>query len=198
MSFTDRLMVYLHVAFAIFAIGPVTIATMSSPRYIRTRNVVVLRYLLRITRIFGAVSLGVLIFGIAAGQALNKLGKAWLTVSMTLFVVALVLLILIMRDQRRAIAALETAASGGAAAGPGTPAPGGPGHPAPGAAGQAPSAQAAGTAPAAGTAGEPQPAGAGATADLHAASVERGRIASMSGVVSLIWLAILVLMIWNS
>jgi cytochrome bd-type quinol oxidase subunit 1 len=85
MSFTDRLMVYLHVAFAIFAIGPVTIATMSSPRYIRTRNVVVLRYLLRITRIFGAVSLGVLIFGIAAGQALNKLGKAWLTVSMTLF-----------------------------------------------------------------------------------------------------------------
>jgi hypothetical protein len=30
------------------------------------------------------------------------------------------------------------------------------------------------------------------------ASVERGRIASMAGVVSLIWLVILVLMVWNS
>jgi hypothetical protein len=187
MSFTDRLMVYLHVAFAIFAIGPVTIATMSSPRYIRTRNVVVLRYLLRITRIFGAVSLGVLIFGIAAGQALNKLGKAWLTVSMTLFVVALVLLVLIMRDQRRAIAALEAAASGGPQAAGTGPQPGGDG-------GQAPSAPAG---------GEPQPAGAtpaGASpaGEVHAATVERGRIASMAGIVSLIWLAILVLMIWNS
>jgi hypothetical protein len=182
MSFTDRLMVYLHVAFAIFAIGPVTIATMSSPRYIRTRNVVVLRYLLRITRIFGAVSLGVLIFGIAAGQALNKLGKAWLTVSMTLFVVALVLLILIMRDQRRAIAALEAAASGGPQTAVTDQHPGGD-------EGQAPSAPAA---------GEPQPTGAGPPGEAHAATVERGRIASMAGIVSLIWLAILVLMIWNS
>jgi hypothetical protein len=181
MSFTDRLMVYLHVAFAIFAIGPVTIATMSSPRYIRTRNVVVLRYLLRITRIFGAVSLGVLIFGIAAGQALDKLGRAWLTVSMTLFVVALVLLVLIMRDQRRAIAALEAAEGDGAR-------PTGSGQPPGGEAGQAPSAPA----------GEPQPAGTSAAADVQAASVERGRIASMAGIVSLIWLAILVLMIWNS
>jgi hypothetical protein len=32
----------------------------------------------------------------------------------------------------------------------------------------------------------------------HIANVERGRIASMTGVVSLIWLAILVLMVWNS
>jgi hypothetical protein len=32
----------------------------------------------------------------------------------------------------------------------------------------------------------------------HVASMERGRIASMAGVVSLIWLVILVLMIWNS
>src|SRR5262245_52308039 len=110
MSFTDRLILWLHVAFVIFTIGPVTIATMSSPRYIRTRNVGVLRYLLRVTRIFWAASLGVLIFGIVLGQRLNKLSSAWLTVSMTLFVVALVLLVLIMRDQRRAIGALEAAA----------------------------------------------------------------------------------------
>jgi hypothetical protein len=32
---------------------------------------------------------------------------------------------------------------------------------------------------------------------LKIAAVERGRIASMSGVTALIWLAILVLMVWN-
>jgi hypothetical protein len=32
----------------------------------------------------------------------------------------------------------------------------------------------------------------------HVAAVERGRIASMGGVVSLIWLVTLVLMVWNS
>src|SRR5690242_13936877 len=107
MSFTDRLMIWLHIAFVIFAIGPVTIATLATPRYIRGRNVGVLRYLLRTTRVFAVASLGVLIFGIVAGQELGKLGKAWLTASMTLFVVALVLLVLIMRDQHRAIVALE-------------------------------------------------------------------------------------------
>src|SRR5581483_3607091 len=102
MSFTDRLMIWLHVAFVIFAIGPVTIAVLASPRYIRVRNVAVLRYLLRTTRIFGVASLGVLIFGIVAAQQLHKLGSAWVSASETLFVVALVLLVVIMRDQRHA------------------------------------------------------------------------------------------------
>ena len=53
-------MIWLHVAFVIFTIGPVTIAILSTPRYIRTRNVAVLRYMLRTTRIFGIASLGVL------------------------------------------------------------------------------------------------------------------------------------------
>ncbi len=38
MSFTDRLVLWLHIGFAIFTIGPVTIAIMSTPRYIRARN----------------------------------------------------------------------------------------------------------------------------------------------------------------
>src|SRR5580704_16720815 len=109
MSFTDRLLVWFHIAFVIFAIGPVTIATMSTPRYIRARNVGVLRYLSRMTRIFGAASLGVLLFGIIAGQSLHDMAKVWVTASLTLFVVALVLLVLIMRDQSRAIGALEAA-----------------------------------------------------------------------------------------
>lgn len=180
-SFTDRLLIWLHVAFVIFTIGPVTIAILSSPRYIRTRNIAVLRYMLRTTRIFGLASLGVLAFGIGAAQGLHKLSTPWITTAMTLFVVSLVLLVLIMRDQRRAVAALETAGETEALA-TANPAPSGderdrkndqddaPDVPALPAAGHAP----------------------------HTASVERGRIASLAGIVTLIWLVILVLMIWNS
>jgi hypothetical protein len=190
MSFSDRLLLALHLAFVIFAVGPVTIATLATPRYIRLRNVTVLRYLLRMTRIFTAASLGVAVFGAVLGQSLNKLGTVWLTVSMTLFVVALVLLVLIMRDQRRAIVALETApAPAPAAAAPATqPEDERPGD----------SAGAAAGTGAGGTPGPAAPAGHGEPSPAHVATVERGRIASMSGIVSLIWLAILVLMVWNT
>jgi hypothetical protein len=207
MSFTDRLMLWFHVGFVVFTIGPVTIATMSTPRYIRARNIPVLRYLSRMTRVFGAASLGVLLFGIIAGQSLHDMAKAWLTASMTLFVVALVLLVLIMRDQHRAIVALEGSIA---------PAEGGPA--AHGAASGAvepetaardigrhdggPPANAEPTAadvePAPAAAQSTATATATATAPQQVATVERGRIASMAGVVSLIWLVILVLMIWNS
>jgi hypothetical protein len=179
-SFPDRLIIWLHVAFVIFTIGPVTIAILSTPRYIRTRNVAVLRYMLRTTRIFGIASLGVLAFGIAAAQELHKLSSAWVTTAMTLFVVSLVLLVLIMRDQRRAVVALETASEHEALATANTPSA----PPAPaGQEGQqdAPDAQAIPVTPTA-----------------HTASVERGRIASLAGIVTLIWLVVLVLMIWNS
>ena len=92
MSFTDRLVLWLHILFVIFTIGPVTIAIMSSLRAIRTRNIVLLRYLLAMTRIFSIASLGVLIFGIILAQQQNDLGQAWLAVAITLYVVALVLL----------------------------------------------------------------------------------------------------------
>jgi hypothetical protein len=183
MSAIERLVLWLHVAFVIFTIGPVTIAIMSTPRAIRTRNAVVLQYLLVMTRIFGMASLGVLVFGIILGQQRKELSQAWLTVSTTLFVVALVLLVLIMRDQRRALTALKLAdkqevpASQPAAAA--EPAGSGPG----------PEEEAAAAEPA---------AAAPITAASHIANVERGRIVSMGGVVSLIWLVILVLMVWNS
>jgi len=183
MSSVDRLVLWLHVAFVIFTIGPVTIAIMSSPRVIRTRNIGVLRYLAMMTRVFAVASLGVLIFGIVLGQSLHDLGKAWLTVSITLFVVALVLLVLIMRDQRRAIAALESMARQPEATAP-PPAAGEPSSDRPRQDEE--------------TASSPRPAAATAVTEAHIASVERGRIASMGGVVSLIWLAILVLMVWNS
>ena len=180
-SFPDRLWIWLHVAFVIFTIGPVAIAILSTPRYIKTRNVPVLRYMLRTTRIFGTASLGVLVLGIVAAQSLHKLGSSWVTTAMTLFVVSLVLLVLIMRDQRRAVVALETASEREALT---TANPAGP----------------KGTKPAAAQDGHDAPGAQAAPAatPAHAASVERGRIASLAGIVTLIWLVILVLMIWNS
>ena len=200
MSFTDRLMVWFHIGFVIFTIGPVTIATMSTPRYIRARNVGVLRYLSLMTRIFGAGSLGVLLFGIIAAQSLHEISHAWITASLTLFVVAAVLLLLIMRDQRRAIGAVEAslaavpsgpASAVRAAGGPGA-APGGtPAGAEPTAPDVEPPPQGQATAAAQATA-------TSASQAAHVATVERGRIASLAGVVSLIWLVILVLMVWNS
>jgi hypothetical protein len=177
-------MLWLHVAFVVFTIGPVTIGVLASPRYIRVRNVGVLRYLLRTTRIFGVGSLGVLVFGIVAAQELHKLSSVWVTVSMTLFVVALVLLVVIMRDQRRAVVALEAAHENEAliaASDTASPA--------------APEGADGGAAPVDGTR---SPTLEGPNAPPHTANVERGRIASLGGIVSLIWLVILVLMVWNS
>jgi hypothetical protein len=180
MSFTDRLILWFHIGFVIFAIGPVTIATMSTPRYIRTRNLVVLRYLSRMTRIFGAASLGVLLFGIIAGQSLHEMTKSWVTASMTLFVVALVMLLLIMRDQHRAIVALEgveVPVVSGSSGQPTAPDPTGAKDDEP---------------------GPPEPPSPPPAQCIALATVERGRIASLAGVVSLIWLVILILMVWNS
>ena len=199
MSFTDRLLLWFHIGFVIFAIGPVTIATLSTPRYIRARNAGVLRYLSRMTRIFGAASLGVLLFGIIAGQSLHEMTRTWVTASMTLFVVALVLLLLIMRDQHRAIIAVE-GSLGTAAEAPAVDAA----VPAGGTAAAAAGAVPEGAEPTAADV-EPAPAAAaaaGGTATatatrVNVASVERGRIASLAGVVSLIWLVILVLMVWR-
>jgi hypothetical protein len=186
MSAIERLVLWLHVAFVIFTIGPVTVAIMSSPRAIRTRNTVVLQHLLVMTRIFGTASLGVLVFGIILGQQRKELSKAWLTVSMTLFVVALVLLVLIMRDQRRALAALKLADK--------QPVP----APQPAVAGELAGAEPGVAAEEEEEATAEPAAAAPVTAASHIANVERGRIVSMGGVVSLIWLVILVLMVWNS
>jgi hypothetical protein len=172
MSFTDRLVLWLHIGLAIFTIGPVTVAIMSTPRYIRQRNLVVVRYLSRSTRLFAILSLGVLIAGLILAKLKNDFSKPWLTASLTLFVVSLVLLVLIMRDQHRAITALEDA--------------------------QVPADQfAADASPADATAEDPGPAQLPGDPPAAGGHVERGRIASLGGVVSLIWLVILVLMVWN-
>jgi hypothetical protein len=199
MSFTDRLVLWLHIGFAIFTVGPLALAISSTPRYIRRRDVPVLRYLTRTTLIFTAGSLLVLVFGIVLGQLHHDYAHPWLTASLTLFVVAIVLLVLIIRDQRRAIRALTPqVASSSAPAGSALP----EAEPeSAGSAGAAGAASPSGTVPArtvpAGADGPAEAGTAGATLAEHVASVERGRIAAMGGVVNLIWLVILVLMVWQ-
>ena len=113
MSFSQHLVLWLHVAFVVFTIGPVTLAIMSTPRYIRQRDIRILRYLSRMTFVFTIGSLGVLIAGFALASMLSKAGKPWIIISATLFLVAVVLLGLIDRDQRHAIKALEAASDRG-------------------------------------------------------------------------------------
>lgn len=183
MSFGDHVILWLHVTAAVFTIGPGTAAIMSTPRYIRKRNSVVVGYLFRTTRIYSIAALLTLIFGLILTGMTHKFSQWWISASLTLFVVAFVLLVIIMRDQRKALTALEVSAGAGVAESTRSGRAGSTGTT---------SAQAA----AAGTASGGQ-AAATATADHHRAAVERGRIASLGGLTALIWLVILIFMVWH-
>ncbi len=201
MSFADHAILWLHVTAAVFTIGPGTAAIMSTPRFIRKRNPVIVGYLLRTTRIYSLGTLLTLAFGIILTAMTHKFSQWWISVSLTLFVVAFVLLLLIMRDQRKALSALDRAA--GAAVADGVEASTRSADS--GAAAEAGAADGAqppvteGDRPAIGGA-EPAAGAArptGAAADRLTAAVERGRIVSLGGVTALIWLVILVLMAWH-
>jgi Ca2+/Na+ antiporter len=197
MSSGDRLLMILHIGFAIFALGPITAATMATPRSIRRGEASVVRYLNRITRIYGLLTLGIFLFGVLLAH--GKLSQAWLTVSMTLFVVAFALLFIVERDQRKALHKIEVAAAEHRADQAGAVR-----------AAEAPPAAAPTTVPTdKPVAGEPEPEPEAATPEptpqpaaatappREIAKVETGRIATISGVVALIWIIILVLMVWH-
>jgi uncharacterized membrane protein len=191
MSFADHAILWLHLTAAVFTIGPGTAAIMSTPRFVRKRNIGVVGYLFRTTRIYSFATLLTLIFGLALTGMTHKFNQWWISVSLTLFVVAFVLLMVVLRDQRKALAALEAADQAGGQVDGRTAA-------AMAAAGEATSRSAnLGESPA--EAGAPAIAGPAATAgrDLLVAAVERGRIALLGGLTALIWLVILVLMVWH-
>ena len=187
MSFADHAVLWLHVAAAIFTIGPGTAAIMSTPRYIKKRNPVVVGYLFRATRIYSFAALLVLVFGLILTGMTHQFSEWWISASLTLFVVAFVLLLIIMRDQRKALTALDAAA--GAAVADAMEDSVRP---------EVTGAAAATADPA--SAGKPAVIAAPAAtvaSDLRLAAVERGRIASLGGLTSLIWLVILVFMVWH-
>jgi hypothetical protein len=198
MSFGDKAILWLHITAAVFTIGPGTAAIMSTPRYIRNRNPVIVGFLLRTTRIYSFGSLLVLIFGLILTEMTHKFNQWWISASLTLFVVAFVLLLIILRDQRRALAALDSAAGATvadaveerieedareAAAAEVAPETGAP---------------VAGAVP---TAAQPAAIAAPRTAtpvsNAPVAVVERGRISALGGVTALIWLVVLVFMVWH-
>src|ERR1700722_13248034 len=160
MSFGDHAVLWLHVTAAVFTIGPGTAAIMSTPRYIRKRNPVVGGYLFRSTRIYSFAALLTLVFGLILTAMTHKFSQWWITASLTLFVVAFVLLIAVMHNQRKALTALD-AAEGAAVA-------------------DAMEDSVHGE-----VAGEGAVKTATATAD-HRAAVERGRIASLGGPAALV------------
>jgi hypothetical protein len=201
MSSSDRLLSILHIGFAIFTLGPLTAATMASPRYIRLRQAAVLRYLNRATRIYGLLALGIFLFGLLLAD--GDFSQVWLTVSMTLFIVAMALLLIVERDQRKAVHALELAAAGRAPAAPeptttGAAAdeaarPAAPTEEAPANGSPAERIADAKDTDASAQAAEGEPA---AATGPPIAQIEQGRIAAISGVIALLWIVILFLMVW--
>jgi hypothetical protein len=204
MTFADHAVLWLHLVAAIFTIGPGTAAIMSTPRYIRRQNTVLVGYLYRTTRIYGIAALLTLIFGAVLAGMTHLFSQWWISVSLTLFVVAFVLLVLILRDQRTALTALTTAddtvaAERGEVARTAEAARASEAARAPAAAPETPQTEAAaGDQPATAVASDAQPA---MTTDprtgLRLAAVERGRIAMMGGITTVIWLVVLVLMVWH-
>jgi Ca2+/Na+ antiporter len=214
MSFSGQALLALHLAAAIFALGPGTAAIMSTPRYIRKGDATIVRYLYRTTKIYAIGSVLVLAFGLGLAQVQHDFAKWWISVSITLYIVAVLLLVLILRDQRKAITALtalEPAASPGTVLAPagGAPVTGGNEGGAQARSAEEPAEKPAGEAAQTDQPGDggqpaaaPQPAAPAAPQPARqdpakVAAVERARISSLSGVVALIWLASLVLMVWK-
>lgn len=101
----------LHVAAAIFIIGPLTLSTSVSPRFVRQgeKGLEMLRWLTRTTLIYGLGSLLVAVLGLAQVRDTFTFNQFWVSASLTLYVVALVLLFAIVyRDQRTAVRRLES------------------------------------------------------------------------------------------
>ncbi|MGH3209306.1 MAG: DUF2269 family protein [Trebonia sp.] len=180
MSFSDHVILWLHITAAVFTIGPGTAAIMSTPRYIRKHNPVVVGYLFRTTRIYSFAALLTLIFGLVLTGMTHKFSQWWVSASLTLFVVAFVLLMIILRDQRRALTALDAAAGAAVAD----------------AVDDSVRVDVAGDDAAKSSAASGGKPAATAT-DEHRAAVERGRIASLGGLTALIWLVILIFMVWH-
>ncbi|HVB27739.1 MAG TPA: hypothetical protein VNE21_07500, partial [Mycobacteriales bacterium] len=108
-----RFLVFLHVGLAVFVIGPLVAVTMACPRAIRqgTDGLPLLRWLYRTTRIYAGGSLLVAALGAAAvAPTHHSFSQFWVSSSVTLYIVAVGLLAgLVLRDQHRAIRALEAA-----------------------------------------------------------------------------------------
>jgi uncharacterized membrane protein len=86
----------LHVVAAVFIIGPVVAIPMTGLRSIRTGDVRVVKVAARMTMLYGFLSL--IVFGLGAATVPTKpdeysFRSAWVTISMTLYIVAVIIVL---------------------------------------------------------------------------------------------------------
>ncbi|MGM1062698.1 hypothetical protein [Saccharothrix sp. Mg75] len=105
-----KVLLSLHVLAAIVAIGPVTVAASMFPAATRRalatgeeRDVVVLRTLNRICRVYAALGVAVPLFGLFTASSLGVLGDAWLITSIALTAVAAGVLVLAVLPRQQAV-----------------------------------------------------------------------------------------------
>jgi hypothetical protein len=136
--------VWLHIAAAIFLIGPLTVAMSAAPRAVKagTEGLPLLRWFHRTTRYYGLGTLLVLALGLLLVPIDDDVSMkdGWLSASMAMFVVAFLLVLFSAREQGRAVTAIEAG---------------------------------------------------------NDAAVEAGRMSAVAGFAALLWVAILLLMVWQ-
>jgi hypothetical protein len=106
-----KLLLAIHVLFAIVAIGPVTVAASMYPAATRRADVPALRILRRICRVYAALGVVVPVFGLATAASLGVLGDAWLLVSIALTLIAAAVLALLVLPRQDIVLATLTAES---------------------------------------------------------------------------------------
>ena len=105
-----NLLLWLHISAAVFLIGPLTLATMAAPRFIKAGadGLPVVRFLQRTARIYGGATILVALLGVGLVQDRYSFGDFWVSSSLTLFIVAFALLLaLVAPDLRRAVSRIE-------------------------------------------------------------------------------------------
>jgi uncharacterized membrane protein len=108
----------LHVVAAVFLIGPLVVIPMGGLRAIRVGDLAAVRSATRQTTLYGMLSLLVFVLGAAIVPFAKKFdfGTPWVTISMTLFVVALgIVLGLLVPSLTKAATLLEASESRGPA-----------------------------------------------------------------------------------
>jgi uncharacterized membrane protein len=106
----------LHVVAAVFLIGPLVVVPMGGLRAVRVGDLSAVRSAVRQTTLYGMLSLLVFAFGAAMIPFAEKItfGTPWVTISMTLFVVALgIVLGLVVPSLTKAATLLESGAAKG-------------------------------------------------------------------------------------
>jgi hypothetical protein len=135
---------WLHIAAAIFLIGPVTVAMSAAPRAAKggAEGLTLLRWLHRTTRWYGLATILVLALGLLVVPLDDDVSmkNGWLSASMAMSIVAFLLVLFSIREQAKAISTIEAG---------------------------------------------------------NDAAVEVGRMSAVAGFTALLWVAILLLMVWQ-